>query len=106
MAAARKALQRGRANLGTVNGGRQLRPHLASSGMLASHQRASAPARSTVAPSRFSITSIKTPSADAQVIIRLCHRHRTPGQAETPDGPAIRDLNCGTEPILYVWMTK
>jgi hypothetical protein len=42
MAAARKALQRGRANLGTVKGGRQLRPHLASSGMLASHQRASA----------------------------------------------------------------
>ena len=42
MAATRKALQRGRANLGTVKGGRQLRPHLASSGMLARHQRASA----------------------------------------------------------------
>jgi hypothetical protein len=42
MAAAGQALQRGRADLGTIEGGRQLRSHLASSGMLASHQRASA----------------------------------------------------------------
>ena len=42
MAAVRQALQRGRADLGTIEGGRQLRSHLAGSGMLASHQRASA----------------------------------------------------------------
>jgi hypothetical protein len=42
MAAAGQPLQRGRADLGTVEGGRQLRSHLAGSGMLASHQRASA----------------------------------------------------------------
>jgi len=42
MAAAGQALQRGRAELGTLEGGRQLRSHLAGSGMVASHQRASA----------------------------------------------------------------
>ena len=42
MAAAAQALQRGRADPGTLEGGRQLRPHLAGSGLLASHQRASA----------------------------------------------------------------
>ena len=42
MAAAGQALQRGRADLGTAEGGRQLRSHLAGSGLLTSHQRASA----------------------------------------------------------------
>ncbi len=59
MAAAAWALQRGRADPGTAEAGRQLRSHLAGSGMLASHQRTRAPAHSAVAPSRSPVTSIK-----------------------------------------------
>jgi hypothetical protein len=42
MAAVAQALERGRADVGTVETGRQLRPYLAGSGMLASYQRTSA----------------------------------------------------------------
>jgi hypothetical protein len=42
MAAVAQALERGRADGGTAETGRQLRPHPAGSGMLASYQRTSA----------------------------------------------------------------
>jgi hypothetical protein len=42
MAAVAQALQRGRADPGILEAGRQLRPHLSGRGMLASYQRTSA----------------------------------------------------------------
>jgi hypothetical protein len=80
LAAVAQALQRSRADIGLSkaagSSGRTCRAAACS-------QATSAPAHSTVAPSRASITSITMPSADAPVIISLWHGRRIPQQLPT-----------------------
>jgi hypothetical protein len=91
MSAVAQALERGRTDVGTAEAGRQLPPNLAGGGMLASYQRTSAPARSTVVPSSSSITSIKMPSAYEPAIIRLWHVTAYPARPRLQaSSPAIR----------------
>ena len=103
MAAAGQPLQRGRAELGTFEGGRQLRSHLAGRGLLASHQRASAldggPVQ--ILDNQHQDALLTRRSLADCATVTAC-----PARPRLQIGPAIRDLNCEMEPILYVWITK
>ena len=100
MAAVPWALRCGRAEPGTAEAGRQLRSHLAGSGMPASYQRAS------------TLDGGLVQILDDQHHYALRYRRLSADGGTSPPVPpgrdsirACRDVNCGMEPVLDARLT-